>query len=269
MKSFNIQQVDVDEILRCKKFPAFDFVEASIRSGRAYKIGEKGYALIGGESSLLPGFVVELSAPTLVPSANYDDLLQELNRISCGMIWFDSSDYDSYDIIWKHVLMATPCAVLFLDVGRDMRYRVDESMVIREVENDDLLSARELFLKMPADLGGESEAGLDSYMLHGRILGGYRNETLVASALVTRADEAITWVSAVAVPERLQGSGVGVRFMQCVLQNLRDRGQRAVGGVGRRNLFAYKTLKMLGLEPIKQSWMADFSRFQDDDRSPR
>ncbi len=261
MKPISLLQVTPGQLTRSKPFPRFDFVEDSLRSGRAYIIGQDGYALIGGDSSLLPGFVVELFVPKLVPSARYDELLERLNDISCGMLWFDSSDSHSFDLIWRHGLPATPCAVLFLDVGRHIPYRIDHSIVIREAPSLDLERARSLFLDMPVALGGQSEASFQAYLQRGRLLGGYRGDQMVGSALVSQADTDTTWVSAVSIPEALRGSGVGVKFMRSVLQAIREQGQRAAGSVGKTNVFAYKTLTLLGLEIIRQGWIVDITSF--------
>ena len=256
----NLQEVNLSQIERRKRPPAFDFVEESIRSGRAYKVGENGYALIGGDSSLLAGFIVELSLPALVPSARYDELLRQLNDISCGMMWFDSSDYHSFDIVWRHGMPATACAILFMDIGREIKYRVDDTIEVRETDPVDMGRARQLFLDMPDALGGLSEARLREYMHRGRVISGYRGDRLLGSALVTQIDAETTWVSGVAVPEDLRGSGVGVKVIRSFIRLFRDSGQRVVGGVGRESLFTYRTLEMFGFEQVKQSWIVNINQ---------
>src|SRR5690348_12526798 len=102
---------DLAHVERRRQWPTFDFIEAAIERGEAFQLGRDGYVLVGGKDTLMPRFVLELRIPS-VPSLDYSQLFEALGDVSCGMIWFDSSDFTSFDIVWRHNLPVTACAVL-------------------------------------------------------------------------------------------------------------------------------------------------------------
>ena len=111
--SWKITQVDIQEIKRKKSTPYFYSVERMISESTAYKIESNGYFIVAPESSLMPKYIVELRLPATIVDAEYKTLLSELTKKSCGMMWFDTSDIDAYDFVWKLRLMLRVGSPLF------------------------------------------------------------------------------------------------------------------------------------------------------------
>src|SRR5882757_2848459 len=102
--AWTIEPTQMSDINRQKRQPNYGFIEQAINGGTAYLIGGAGgagYFIVGAESSLAPGFVVELILPELAVVDEYAALAVEMSRRSLGVLWFDSSDRDACDFAWR------------------------------------------------------------------------------------------------------------------------------------------------------------------------
>jgi GNAT superfamily N-acetyltransferase len=248
-----VKQIDVGSVQRWRVPPAFDFVEAAIENGDAYQIGERGYALIGGQESLLPGFIVELKLEEARIARDSRLIIRALQEIGSGAIWFDSLDHQAFELVWRARLAAQGSSILFGSSEPAVPHRFGSSIQLRTVNNDQCSATCRIFSDMRRELGGQTEDEIIGLLNAGKIIGGFRGDKLLCGAIVLPQDEHWVSVAAVSVAPEYRHRQIGPRFMNALLHEL-QKNRKVVGGVGQHNIFAHKTLLRLGMRPIRHSW---------------
>jgi hypothetical protein len=156
---WKIEPAAVNDIKRQKLPPNYGFIEQALVGGSGYLIvGDRGvgYFLVASLNSLAPGFVLEVSLPELAVKDRYEELASEMSQRSLGTLWFDSSDRDACDLVWRLGLAIRSGPPLFCSNG----VKDDESIEgfeVRIAEKSEQARVMELFTSIPLDAGGQTK----------------------------------------------------------------------------------------------------------------
>ncbi|HYL34619.1 MAG TPA: hypothetical protein VEV17_01760 [Bryobacteraceae bacterium] len=268
--SWSVKKVALADIKRKKAEPNYGFVEQSIANGTAYSIGGKngsGYFIVASENSLVPGFVVELALPELAVQEEYESLADKMRLHSLGVLWFDSSDRDACDFVWRlgAAIRSGPPLFVFKALKGDIHLDGLEVAVADKSMKDDVVK---LLSSAPPELGGQTpEAAAEN--VDGRcvlvlrkgkdIVGAAVSSPLPGPYAALNSVVMQTYSDLAADTHEKEHRNLELVFMNMVAVETKKKDRDLVYSMARNTPMGYLEAIKLNMTLVKQSFLANLS----------
>jgi len=255
--AWKIAPIKLSEIKRRKTPPFYDFIEHSVARGQAYRIGDDGYFIVAPEVSLMPRFVIELVLPEKAVIDEYQKLTFDLVERSSGMLWFDSTDYDSYDFAWRMRLPIRAGSPLFA-WNHESRPKLP-AMAGYKVElaaASDKNEASNLLTSFPQHRGGKSDKSIIDFHFDQKQLYVVKNNSHIAGAAILE-DQVGNYASiTVSIKQNEMNKGLATWFASELGQELWKKGKTLIAGMSSDVPASLHAVLKLNMRLVRQSFTA-------------
>ncbi len=239
--SWKIAQVDIQKIKRKKSAPYFNSVDQMISESTAYKIDKNGYFIVAPESSLMPKYIIELSLPLRGVEAEYRELLSELCKKSCGMMWFDTSDIDAYDFVWKLRLMLRVGSPLYM-WNRLENFTPRKGYIIRDASKSDSDKIVSLMGSIPYHHGAQSKDAVKMALKKNYYKTLVKDGTVVGAALLHPQPDNYVGMTMV-LDLKYRNQALGLYYGALIGEDLAKSGKTMVAGMLSDNPPSFKAFQ--------------------------
>jgi len=255
--AWKITPVKLTDINRRKTPPFYDFIEQSVKRGQAYLLGDDGYVIVAPEISLMPRFVIELILPEKARIEEYQKLTFDLVEISSGMMWFDSTDYDAYDFVWRMRLGMRAGSPLFA-WNHDSKpmlpvrpgYKID--LAAQGDKND----VSQLLTSFPQHRGGKADSSIVDFHFDRKQVYVLRNNSHLVGAAILE-DQAGSYASlTLAMKEEERNKGLGTWFAAELGEILSKDGKTLLAGMSSDVPASLRAVLKLNMLLVRKSYTA-------------
>jgi hypothetical protein len=239
--SWKITPADIQKIKRKKNAPYFNSVEQMISKSTAYKIDKNGYFIVAPESSLMPKYIIELHLPVRGVEEEYKTLLGELTKKSCGMMWFDTSDIDAYDFVWKLRLMLRVGSPLFM-WNRLENFTPRKGYIIRDASKSDSDRIVSLMSSIPDHHGAQSKDSVKEALKKNYYKALVKDNTVVGAALLRPQPDNYVGMTMV-LDSKYRNQALGLYYGALIGEDLAESGKTMVAGMLNDNPPSFKAFQ--------------------------
>ena len=270
--NWTIEPVELKTITRRKTQPNYGFIEQAMQGAYAYQIvgrGSSGYFIVAPELSLTPGFVVELALPELAVKDRYESLAAQMSERSLGVLWFDSTDRDACDLVWRLGLSIRSGPPLFAWTGLKQDVPMD-GFAVAIAGKADLARVVELLSAPPLDAGGQTRDAIVQNLEGGCVVVLRREKDILGAAVLTPLAGAHVSLSSVVMDtfSELPADAhekahreLELLFMNMVASEVAKKGFTLVYSMARQTPQGFLEAISLRMKVVKQSFMAGLTGF--------